>query len=129
MSTPAKKFDANDWLVVYDGIEYPLPIPVTPREDAVIQRLTDGRSWKEAFESLESLSLTALSALLIVAMRRKNGTVNEDEILDDARFLEKFEFRQVGVEVVDALPPGVAAAAASAQPSSSATPGGSGDQS
>lgn len=116
MSTPES---VDDWLLIYDGIEYDLPIKVTPREDAVIQRVS-GFSWRDSLQHLaENGSVIALGALLIVAMRRKNGSVDEAAVLDDADFLEKVELRQVKPEVVDALPPALAADAAASAPSAS----------
>lgn len=108
MSTPEKQ---DDWILIYDGVEYGLPLKVTPREDAMIQRIS-GFSWRDSLQHVaENSSVISFAALLIVAMRRKDGSVNEDAILDDPAFLDKFELRQVGPEVVDALPPGLGAAA------------------
>lgn len=120
---PEKTFDPDQWLIVYDGVEYPLPLPVTPREDGRIQRLTGG-TWKQAFASIQELSLSALSALVIVAQQRQCGpraVIDEDQILDDVKFLERFEFRQVTPEVVDGVPPAVAVAASNGAAEPSAT--------
>lgn len=127
MSTP-EKFNPADWLIVYDGIEYALPMPMTPREDMAVRRIAG-----ESVVSLSRLGVSGLSALLIIAMQRAHGagaTINEDAILDDREFMNKFEFRQIGAEVVDSVPPVVAVAGDATQPPTTpVTPDLSGGQS
>ena len=126
MSTPEKTHPDATALLVWDGVEYDLPTPPTPREDGRIRRIC-GMTFVEMFRqgrALETLNLEAFVALLTVAMTRAHGACDENALLDDPDFIRKFELR-ISTPEDDGNPPAEAAPAGGEQPAPSPQTNGS----
>jgi hypothetical protein len=116
VSTPEKPNPDAKILLVWDGVEYEVPTPPTPREDGRIRRIC-GRTFVDIFRGggIQALELEAFVALLAVAMTRAEGACDENALLDDPDFVRKFELRVVNPEA-DAGPPAEAGPVAGDQP-------------
>jgi hypothetical protein len=117
---PRKKEPEAQATLRYDGVEYALPFPLSPRERVHVREWTGLKGDRDFRDALDAEDGAFLAALVIVAMQRLGIAVNVDAILDDPGFEGKLG------TVEDDDPPGDAAGEAAPDSTTTTTPEGTG---